>query len=300
MAVRDFSDEEIRLLKLVVQREQGRIHNDPSRPSQDRSYDENQDWLAPEVYIAKLSSQIEGRAAGTGSGGPDLPGVVESGVEIYRISHIDGSPILEVNRDFERDVHNIFDTSLQSGYQVIIRDKFGSWIGLTNGSLLRAKVTERVRNEGSGTGTEEFTGTGTGTGVDDPGTPVAIHRTSHPTGFNIKLFDCEGNTPGENLLCYADALTGVVYTDKAISFYIDQCGKRQAIDGEDFWSDAVTQEDILAGATGRVELFAGGPIVSARSDSSIASGTSCDVEFDSEAQIFKITAQQCPPAPPVS
>lgn len=293
MSIRDFTDEEMNLLSRVIKREKQAIQNTPSRPTQDRSYDENQDWLAPEVYIAKPTEDIPARV-------DDQAGFATA--DVYRIS-VDGSGNPNLIKAFEsgRRIHNIFGSTISRGYVTIVRDKYGNWIAITGGTtLVRATVTERTRNQGTGTGTEGFTGTGTGTGVGDPNTPVAIYRTSHPQGFNIQLYICDpgtGTADIEDLLCYADTLTGVVYTDKAITVYIDQCGDWQVIDGEDYWSDAVTQEDIQEGSSGLVELFAGGPIVTAYSDTSIASGTSCDVEFDTQAQIFKITAQGCQPNP---
>lgn len=156
MALRDFSDEEIRLLKLVVQREKQRNQNTPSRPSQDRSYDENQDWMTPELYIAKPTTEVSGLEAGTGTGtGDGIRDVAGSGiVDIYRIIEDDnGNPRLVNIFEHPRDVYNLTGGALGDSYVALARDKFGRWITipLTQFNFVRFRIDEMIPEGATGT-----------------------------------------------------------------------------------------------------------------------------------------------------
>jgi len=151
MALRDFSDEEMRMLSRVIQRERQSVQNPRSRPGQDRSYDENQDWLAPEVYIAKPTASISALqvGVGTGTGMLDQPGYGTA--DIYRISGGSlGEPRLLKAFETNRRVCNITGGVLStSDWTIAIRDKYGSWL-LVNPSQNSRKAVYILQESGSG------------------------------------------------------------------------------------------------------------------------------------------------------
>lgn len=128
--------------------------------------------------------------------------------------------------------------------------------------------------------------------------PIAVYRdTGTVEVTRVRATECGAyELNGDAFEVHTDRMRGVHYTNCPPIKVVREAGCWQ-IDsyGDDFWGEAITLESIAADATGQVELWADGPIVTARSDTSIALGTLCDVDFDDQAQEFKITAQRCQP-----
>jgi hypothetical protein len=126
-----FSEEDINLLRMVVQRERQRrvtpSNNEvPSPPTQ-----------APEVYLAQPVTDIVGLSdpestTGTGTGTGNISGFasISSGYcNIYRIATWEGSPTsLSYVPIARKLVYNIGSATIEAGALVVIeRDKFGQW-----------------------------------------------------------------------------------------------------------------------------------------------------------------------------
>ncbi len=119
------------ILKRMVEEFRNKRQNTPSRPG-----NESQDYLAPEVYIARPS------VIGTGTGTSGTSAVATfSDMEVYRLDVLAagvGTGGLEIpieDAGFEKTVF-----SLPSSCSVILRDKFGQWIAfsvsVSEGSVL--------------------------------------------------------------------------------------------------------------------------------------------------------------------
>jgi len=163
MSIRSFSDEEMAMLSRVIRREKQSIQNPRSRPPQDRSYDENQDWLAPEVYVARILATIDPLepGAGTGTGSNDHLGYGRA--DIYRI--VTGSatrPYLTKALATDQRVYNITTSPLTvDDYKVVVRDKYGHWVVLALGNIpvyARFRIGTEASSPGTGTGTDVVSG----------------------------------------------------------------------------------------------------------------------------------------------
>lgn len=135
---------------------------------------------------------------------------------------------------------------------------------------------------------------GYGYGYD--GGEAAISRSSHATyGFDAKKVDSDLLATGVTIVVQTDFLVGVLHTgDKFFAMRFN--GTYYAVHtGNMLWTQAVSQEAFSA--SGRVELYSGGAIVTAETETPIADATMCDVEFDTQRQIYKIVRQRCPTEP---
>lgn len=104
---------------------------------------EHEEWLAPEVYIAKVSTEIP---ALVGSGGDadaeignegDEPGYASC--DIYQIRASSGVPKLRKVGTFPKRVYNLFGADItETPWIPVVRDKFGSWLAL--GGITAADV----------------------------------------------------------------------------------------------------------------------------------------------------------------
>lgn len=133
MSIRDFSDEEMRLLARVIRREQQTVRNPPSHQPE-----ESQDYLTPERYIAAIgeAGSIPGLTPATGSDTIyDAPGSVEC--DIYRISNG-----LLVPAGFTKRVYNLSTRTITSDWFTVSRDKYGVW--LVDSSNGGGKVTRLI------------------------------------------------------------------------------------------------------------------------------------------------------------
>lgn len=285
MSIRDFSDEEMRLLARVIRREQQTVRNPPSHQPE-----ESQDYLAPEIYIAKLTSEVTALVAGTGNAA-DQPGYTTA--DIYRIVSGDsGSPELAIAFETNRRVYNVSTSSVgTSDYLIVARDKYGHWIAVQGGgSTIPVRITQVVPG----------TGTGTGTGTNS-GDPVAVYRTSHPDGLTAIMVDEDLEDVGDEFTIYADELVNVHYTDSIVRVQRNGSKLQIVTTGENNWEDGFTgaaiDVDTSVGTepeeTGPVQLFSNGPVVFAGTSFPIATDTFCQVRFDNQAQKFRIGDQTC-------
>jgi hypothetical protein len=116
--------------------------NTPSRPAMDRSWDESDDWIGPEVHVAKPKIDLPPLTPGP----PDQPGY--GLCDIYRVVR-SSADLPELHAvDFDKPVYNVSNTDITSStWLIVIRDKFGEWY--VSGVLGEAGT-------GSGTGTGQF------------------------------------------------------------------------------------------------------------------------------------------------
>lgn len=98
---------------------------------------EHEEWLTPEVYIAKIANTTTGIPALVGSGGDadavgfagDEPGYADC--TIYRILAESGTPKLRKVSSVGRRVYNIFPEAIvDTPWIPVTRDKFGSWLAM--------------------------------------------------------------------------------------------------------------------------------------------------------------------------
>lgn len=245
MSLRSFTDEEMRLLARVIEREKKSIVNTPSRPSQDRSYDENQDWLAPEVYIAKPNSEISARRVGTGTGlrSNDIAGF--GNADVYRIVlDDDGNPRLVTAFESNRRIHNLSDNAITLGFITILRDKYGNWIALplSAGTQIVRFVVDSVMDDTvdgltaalctvlsktCGIGVTGTTGTGGGSGLGELEQIVVVDALG--CLFDEAAVDLEAEGGRKGYAAYMDALdyrgtgTGSLDTGTGTGPASDEC-----------------------------------------------------------------------------
>lgn len=282
------------ILQNMLEREKRRSI---ARPRSKDGFAESEDHQSALHYIAYApASGIPALAAesqaGTGTvigPGGDLPG--SALCDIYKI--VNG---VLVGAGFQKRVWNLTDSDIAGTWLTVTKDPFGSWIAnVGGGTTMLVKITELG---GYGTSIGTGLGTGTGTSASDP---VAIYRTSHPTGFNVIALDQDHNEVGAEFLCYADELVNVHYTDAIVR--ITRFGSKWQIvtTGENNWEDAFTAEaidvDTSVGTApetvGNVQMFSNGPVVQAGTSFQISIHTFCQLRFDNQAQKFRIGDQAC-------
>lgn len=119
MPMHFLTDAEVALIQRVLDESRGRSINPPVRNQ------EEQDYQAPETYIAKATSDIAARDDGSS---PPLAGTGDC--DIYRITiNGSGDPEIVQMMGLERKVYNISDSDITSGsYFAITRTKSGKWI----------------------------------------------------------------------------------------------------------------------------------------------------------------------------
>lgn len=124
---------------------------------------------------------------------------------------------------------------------------------------------------------------------------TTVYQASHPEGFAAKRLNPDLTLTEEVVDVHTDFLRNVLHT--GVNFLAARIlGKWQAVSsGECYWSESMSLNGFSG--SGTVELFEGGPLVEALTDTSIAANTLCDIMFDNQRQIFKITAQTCPSEP---
>lgn len=127
MALHFLNDADIAVLRELIEERKNRRINTPSRPHTDRSWTENEDHQAPEVYIIETVGVDALDAPGTGTeqsiGEGDLP--AEGTGTVFKI--VDGA--LQY-AGFSKQINNLSTQRVPGGWNLIIRDKFGSWIVL--------------------------------------------------------------------------------------------------------------------------------------------------------------------------
>ncbi len=148
-SLRTFSDADIQTLRGLIEQEERRRENNPSRPDQDRTYSENEDHQAPEVYVAYTP------AAGIGAITGLIPG--SAVCTVYQISR-SGDTLSATART--KTVYNLSGSAISGNiYTPIFRDKYGKWVAVnTSGGAVRlgnivGYATASAAATGSGTGT---------------------------------------------------------------------------------------------------------------------------------------------------
>lgn len=123
------TNEQAELLRRVLDQFPQTAGNPRIRQDTERSYDDRQDFQAPEVYIALVpAAGIPAlSASGTGVGAGDTPGSEEC--DIYQI--VSGS--LVAISGLNKTVYNLSDAEIAEGWITVIRDKFGKWIANVSG-----------------------------------------------------------------------------------------------------------------------------------------------------------------------
>lgn len=239
------ADEQV-LRQMIADWRHGR-DNPPLRNDEEHSHHQ-----APETYIAMPvdgipALQHTGTGTGTGVFSGDVPG--KAVCDVYRISGADDSlQLLAIHQT----VYNLSETEVRPGWVVISRDKLGKWLAIVGDNGLRPYII-----------TQTETGTGTGTGTGAGSTDVAVYKTSHPSGFNVKLASLSGSwlPAGPDLTMYGDAMGGVVYTGGLV-FGSRTNGRLEFVSGP---SRHVFRDcrivGVGSGTTGAVALRADGTVV---------------------------------------
>lgn len=124
MAVRDFSDEDTRLLREAIRLLKLREQN-----IRREKFQTEQEFMAPETYVARVPSggipaltQVS-TGSGTGSGDDDTPG--SASCTIYRILS-DGS--LELISNLTKTVYNLSSSAFAEEWVPVVRLKGGRWV----------------------------------------------------------------------------------------------------------------------------------------------------------------------------
>ena len=119
---RTLSDDDLRILQGIIDREKRQIVNSPPMHVTER-WDSGEDHQAPETYVAypKTSAGIPARSG-------DEPGEAEC--DIYAIY---GSPPTLVAVGRSQTVYNLQTSVLDQVYIPISRDKYGKWLVLVGG-----------------------------------------------------------------------------------------------------------------------------------------------------------------------
>lgn len=286
--VRILSEEELKLIQGMIDRERRGLLNPQSRPPSDGYLSEFNDHQGPDCYIA-LPTEGDGipgltrSPTGTGTGGAqegDTPGSAEC--DIYQL--VDGV-LLEVTTLGDL-VYNLNEEAVEQGWVVVHRTKFGDWVVSVNAVAVRMVITQL--NPG--------TGTGTSTGSD--ATSTAIYRTSHPTGFEAKKIDASETEVGETQTLYADFVRSVFVTGDKV-WVTRRNGKWQIRDeGTTSWTGDVVSS-IVNGGPGTVRLRHDPQEVRVSAyaydtQDSIAATTICLVIFNDGEQLFRAIPMTCP------
>lgn len=267
------------------------VRNTRNRARTEHSFVDGVDAQAVDHYIAYVEGTIPalvGEDVGTGTGSVAGPGGAVPGSALCPIYKVVNGVLIAAG--FQKRVYNITASDISSTWVSITKDKFGTWTANLGGSTtILVEITEGV----TGTGT-----LGTGTVLGDP---VAIYRTSHPTGFDVTALDENHDQVGGAFRCYADELVNVHYTGSVVR--IQRFGAKWQIvtTGENNWEDGLTVDAIDVDESvgtapetqGRVQLFSEGPVVYAGTSFPIGSLIFCQVRFDSQAQKFRIGDQAC-------
>lgn len=176
-----FSDQEIRILKQLIDQLRKKRSNVPSRPSQERSYDEAEDHQASDVYIAHIpiGTSLPGLTWVVGQ--PDRTTPVE--LDIYRVEPTDNE-LVKAGQAVE--VHNISLTTITGAnvpYIVISKDKFGRWV--VDCPCGGPPYTPTGTGTGTGTGTATSTSSSTSTSTSsDPAGTVCCDQ--HPSTLSAE------------------------------------------------------------------------------------------------------------------
>lgn len=134
--LRTLDDDDIKVLRDMVRKFVNETVNAPSRPGGDRAFSEAQDWLAPEVYVAKPQGQ---GIPGITRGSPDRPGVAKC--DVYQIKQATETlvPI-----GLNRWVYNLSDQMIVQDWIIVVRDKFGRWLCASEPKRMIAVLCHKV------------------------------------------------------------------------------------------------------------------------------------------------------------
>lgn len=123
------SEDDLRILQRVIDRERRQIINAPALTSTER-WDQGEDHQAPEVYVALPPSGGIPASTVTPISG-DVPGSADC--TIYQVLIESGTPRLRPITGLTKKVYNITDTAVSRVWTPVSRDKFGRWIALAGG-----------------------------------------------------------------------------------------------------------------------------------------------------------------------
>lgn len=135
----DFSANDRRLIREAVREIMNEPRNARSRPGTDTSF-ADQDYLAPEVYVAKPQS-----AGGIPALSGDTPG--SALCDIYRV--YDGD--LAAVSGFAVKVYNLSPAVITQDYFTVKRDKYGTWFAATPSGSQAGQVASILFGEVDGT-----------------------------------------------------------------------------------------------------------------------------------------------------
>lgn len=121
-----FTEDEVRILQRVIDRERRQTINVPTRQSADR-WDAGEDHQAPEVYVAlpQTSAGIPASEETYATG--DEPGAADC--DIYQVLLESGVPRLRPVTGLSKKVHNV-GAAIEQVWIPVARDKFGSWLAM--------------------------------------------------------------------------------------------------------------------------------------------------------------------------
>ena len=134
------TDEERKLLQHFFTKQRQQLAS--WKPNADPMMEEHQEFLAPEVYIARtpnagIPAMYEGQLTGTGTLAPtdDVPAYATC--QIWKVSY----PNLIKVTDLTRKVYNLFTEDIPGDSWILVaRDKFGTWVATAPAPSSSSKI----------------------------------------------------------------------------------------------------------------------------------------------------------------
>lgn len=269
------SDDDYALIQKMIDRERQGLYVPRHRPPVEHSFVDGVDHQAPECYIAYVPAggipELVSSLGTVGAGG-DIPG--SAFCAIYRLVGDSLRPT-----GFSKKVYNVSKNSIEQGWVVVQRDKYGNWVTSQSSATIPVEIIENP---------DGVTGTGSLSTVS------AVYRTSHPTGISVIAVDEGYNQIAAPFTCYADELVNVHWTGSVVR--VTRNGPKWQIvtTGGNYWENAVLWGSITSAPGAALgELFPDGPVVPIHSKYSLPVYTITEVMFDQEQQRFISVAPGC-------
>ncbi len=145
MALVDFSENDLMVLKQIITAVKGGRVNTPTRPTSERALTENADHQAPETYIAKTPSG--GIPALTESSPDEQPG--SATCDIYQIldDPVTGVAELQMVTGLNKIVYNLTTDAIDGDTLITVtRTKFGNWMAMVSGGAACDFIRFRINS----------------------------------------------------------------------------------------------------------------------------------------------------------